>query len=178
LLVTVAIFSIGLLSIAALQTVSKSTNFEAMQRTSASQVAHGLLEDMRVNGDGAAIYLAAGELGNGSRGTEPAPNCTAAAPCNAAQLAAHDLWLWEQVIDGNLETVGGAGTGGLVLPALCVTGPAGGGAGIYVVTITWRGTASITNTVNNPCGATGGKYGTNNEFRRIIQVPTFIDPNA
>lgn len=178
LLVTVAIFSIGLLSIAALQTVSKSTNFEAMQRTSASQVAHGLLEDMRVNGDGAAIYLAAAALGNGSRGAEPAPNCTAAAPCNSAQLAAHDLWLWEQVIDGNLETAGGAGTGGLVLPTLCVTGPAGGGAGIYMVTITWRGTASITNAVANPCGAAGGNYGANNEFRRIIQVPTFIDPNA
>lgn len=178
LLVTVAIFSIGLLSIAALQTVSKSTNFEAMQRTSASQVAHGLLEDMRVNGDSAAIYLAAGELGSGSRGAEPAPNCTAAAPCNSAQLAAHDLWVWEQAIDGNLETVGGAGTGGLVLPTLCVTGPAGGGAGIYMVTITWRGTASITNTVANPCGNAGGNYGANNEFRRIIQVPTFIDPNA
>ena len=178
LLVTVAIFSIGLLSIAALQTVSKSTNFEALQRTAASQVAYGLLEDMRVNGDSAAIYLAAGELGNNSRGAEPAPNCSAAAPCNSAQLAAHDLWVWEQMIDGNLETNGGAGTGGLVLPTLCITGPAGGGAGIYTVTIAWRGTVSITNAVNNPCGAAGGNYGTGNEFRRIIQVPTFIDPNA
>jgi len=178
LLVTVAIFSVGLLSIAALQTVSKSTNFEALQRTTASQVAHGLLEDIRVNGDSAAIYLAAGELGDGSQGTEPAPNCTVAAPCNSAQLATHDLWLWEQAIDGNLETSGGAGTGGLVLPTLCITGPAGGGAGIYLVTITWRGSASITNAINNPCGTLGGNYGADNEFRRIIQVPTFIDPNA
>jgi len=178
LLVTVAIFSIGLLSIAALQTVSKSTNFEALQRTSASQVAHGLLEDMRVNGDGAATYLAAGELGNGSQGAEPAPNCTTAAPCNAVQLATHDLWVWEQAIDGNLETNAGVGTGGLVLPSLCITGPAGGGAGIYLVTIAWRGTASITNAVNNPCGTAGGNYGASNEFRRIIQMPTFIDPNA
>lgn len=178
LLVTVVIFSLGLLSIAALQTVSKSTNFEAMQRTSASQVAHGLLEDMRVNGDGAATYLAAGELGNGSLGAEPAPNCTPAAPCNAVQLAAHDLWLWEQLIDGNLETNAGVGTGGLVLPSLCITGPAGGGAGIYLVTVAWRGTASITNAVNNACGTVGGAYGGGNEFRRILQVPTFIDPGA
>lgn len=178
LLVTVIIFSVGLLSVAGLQTVSKSSNFEALQRTSASQVAHGLLEDMRVNGDGAAIYLAAGELGGGSRGAEPAPNCTVAAPCNAAQNAAHDLWVWEQAIDGNLETSADVGTGGLVLPSLCITGPAGGGAGIYQVTIAWRGTASITNAVNNPCGSASGNYGAGNEFRRIIQVPTFIDPNA
>lgn len=178
LLVTVIIFSVGLLSIAGLQTVSKSSNFEALQRTSASQVAHGLLEDMRVNGDGAATYLAAGELGGGSLGAEPAPNCTAAAPCDATQKAAHDLWVWEQAIDGNLETNGGVGTGGLVLPSLCVNGPAGGGAGIYVVTIVWRGTAPITNTINNPCGTVSGNYGAGNEFRRIIQMPTFIDPNA
>jgi len=178
LLVTVIIFSVGLLAIAGLQTVSKSSNFEALQRTSASQVAHGLLEDMRVNGDGAAIYLAAGELGGGSLGAEPVPNCTTAAPCSAVQKAAHDLWVWEQAIDGNLETNSGGGTGGLVLPSLCVTGPAGGGAGMYVVTIAWRGTASITNNVNSACGTASGNYGTGNEFRRIIQMPTFIDPNA
>jgi len=178
LLVTVIIFSVGLLAIAGLQTVSKSSNFEALQRTSASQVAHGLLEDMRVNGDGAAIYLAAGELGGGSLGAEPVPNCTTAAPCSAVQKAAHDLWVWEQAIDGNLETNSGGGTGGLVLPSLCVTGPAGGGAGMYVVTIAWRGTTSITDNVNNACGTASGNYGTGNEFRRIIQMPTFIDPNA
>lgn len=178
LLVTVIIFSVGLLSIAGLQTVSKSSNYEALQRTTASQIAHGLLEDMRVNGDGAALYLAAGELGDGSLGAEPAPGCTTAAPCNAVQKAAHDLWVWEQAIDGNLETSAGTGTGGLVLPSLCVTGPAGGGAGIYTVTITWRGSASITNAVNNACGTASGNYGAANEFRRIIQMPTFIDPNA
>jgi len=177
LLVSLVVFSVGLLSIAGLQTVSKQANFEALQRTSASQVAYGLLEDMRMNGDGIPVYLAAGELGNGSLGLEPAPNCTAGAPCNAAQKAAHDLWVWEQAIDGNLETNGGAGTGGLVQPTLCITGPVGGGAGIYQVTIAWRGTASLNSVNGDACGSAGGKYGSGNEFRRIIQVPTFIDPS-
>ena len=117
LLVSLVVFSVGLLSIAGLQTVSKQANFEALQRTSASQVAYGLLEDMRMNGDGIPVYLAAGELGNGSIAAEPAPNCKTGAPCNAAQKAAHDLWAWEQVIDGNMETNAGTGTGGLVTPA-------------------------------------------------------------
>ena len=177
LLVTLVIFSIGLLSVAGLQTVSKQANYEALQRTTASQIAYGLLEDMRMNGDAIDIYTAAGELGEGSISAEPAPNCTMANPCNSAQKAAHDLWVWEQAIDGNLETNAGAGTGGLVQPTLCINGPVGGGAGIYQVTIAWRGTASLNSANADACGSAGGKYGTDNEFRRIIQVPTFIDPS-
>jgi len=177
MLIALLVFSIGLLSIAGLQTVSKQANFEALQRTSASQIAFGLLEDMRVNGDAMQIYLAAGELGNGSRGAEPVPNCMGGAECNAAQKAAHDLWFWEQMLDGNLEMSGNAGSGGLVTPTLCIDGPVGGIAGIYRVTIVWRGSASLNNASNSLCGAAGGNYGASNEFRRIMQIPTYIDPN-
>jgi type IV pilus assembly protein PilV len=176
LLIALIIFSVGLLAVAGLQTVSKQANFEALQRTSASQIAHGLLEDMRVNGDAINVYLAAGEMGGGSRGAEPAPNCSGTATCNATQKAAHDLWFWEQLLDGNLEMNGNAGSGGLVLPTLCVNGPGAGGAGIYVVTIAWRGSASMTNNVGNACGTAGGNYGAGSEFRRIMQIPTYIDP--
>lgn len=177
LLIALVVFSIGLLAIAGLQTVSKQANYEAVQRTTAAQVANGLLEDMRTNGNGIDIYAAAPLLGGGAIGAEPAPNCRDANECNAAQKAAHDLWFWEQVLDGNLETNGGIGAGGLVLPALCITGPAAGGAGVYTVTIVWRGTASINSNIANPCGAATGNYGAQNEFRRVVQIPTFIDPN-
>ena len=177
LLIALIVFSIGLLAIAGLQTVSKQANFEAVQRTTAAQVANGLLEDMRTNGNGIDIYAAAPPLGGGAIGGEPAPNCRDGNQCNAAQKAAHDLWFWEQVLDGNLETNGGIGAGGLVMPALCITGPVAGGAGVYTVTIAWRGTASITSNIADPCGAASGNYGAQNEFRRIVQIPTFIDPN-
>ena len=75
LLVALVVFSVGLLAVAGLQTVSKQASFEAVQRTTASQVANGLLENIRTNGDAADIYLAAGDVGGGSRGNEPAPNC-------------------------------------------------------------------------------------------------------
>jgi type IV pilus assembly protein PilV len=176
MLVALIIFSVGLLSIAGLQTMSKQANFEALQRTAASQIAYGLLEDMRVNGDAIDIYVAAGEMGEGSRGAEPAPNCEGPSVCTAAQKAAHDLWFWEQMLDGNLEMSGNAGAGGLVMPTLCVAGPAGGIAGIYTVTIAWRGTASLSNANADACGTAGGNYGADNEFRRILQIPTYIDP--
>ncbi len=177
LLIALIVFSIGLLAIAGLQTVSKQANFEAVQRTTAAQVANGLLEDMRTNGNGMDTYVAAPQLGGGAIGAEPVPNCRDGNQCNAAQKAAHDLWFWEQVLDGNLETNGGIGAGGLVMPALCITGPVAGGAGVYTVTIAWRGTASITSNLADPCGAAGGNYGAQNEFRRLLQIPTYIDPN-
>ncbi len=174
--IALIVFSVGLLAIARLQTVSKQANFESLQRTAGSQIANGMLEDMRVNGDATNVYVTAGEMGGGARGGEPAPNCLGAAVCNSAQKAAHDLWFWEQVLDGNFEMSGNAGAGGLVLPTLCVTGPVGGGAGIYTVTIAWLGSASLSNGNASACGTAGGNYGDSNEFRRIMQIPTYIDP--
>ena len=118
LLIALIVFSIGLLAIAGLQTVSKQANYEAIQRTTAAQVANGLLEDMRTNGNGIDVYSAAPQLGGGVIGAEPVPNCRDGSECNAAQKAAHDLWFWEQVLDGNLETNAGIAAGGLVLPEL------------------------------------------------------------
>ena len=177
MLVALVVFSVGMLAVAGLQTMSKKANFEALQRTAASQIAYGLLENIRINGDAVDTYLGAGELGGNSLGAEPVPNCEGNAVCDAAQKATHDLWFWEQVLDGNLEMSDNAGAGGLVMPALCVNGPAGGGAGIYVVTVAWRGTASMTNNTADGCGAAGGNYGADLEFRRIMQVPTYIDPS-
>lgn len=176
LLIALIVFSVGLLAIAGLQTVSKQANFESIQRTTASQVAYALLEDMRTNGGAIDIYTAAGEMGNGSRGNEPAPNCRDGNGCNPAQKAAHDLWFWEQAIDGTLETNGGVAAGGLVLPTICITGPLDGGAGMYEVVVVWRGGAELTSTANVACGTLTGNYGAANEFRRILQVSTYIDP--
>lgn len=178
LLVTVVVFSVGLLAVAGLQTVSKSANFESLQRTTASQIANGLLEDMRTNGDGIGVYLASADLGENVIPTEPAPNCsTMAATCNAAQKASHDLWFWENVVDGEMEIGAQGAAGGLLQPTLCIDGPAGGGADIYTVTIAWRGGVSLADSGLITCGGGSGKYGASNEFRRIVQIPTFLDPN-
>lgn len=178
LLVAVVVFSVGLLAVAGLQTVSKRANFEGLQRTVASQVANGLLEDIRSNGNGVAVYLASPDLGGGVAGAEPAPNCsTVGVECNAAQKAAHDLWFWENFLDGNQEIGAQGATGGVLSPTICINGPLGGGAGMYVVSVAWQGTVALISTIANACGAGSGKYGSGDEFRRIVQVPTFIDPS-
>ena len=178
LLVAVVVFSVGLLAVAGLQTVSKRANFEGLQRTVASQIAYGLLEDMRANGNGMAVYLASPNLGGGVVAAEPLPNCSiVGAECNAAQKAAHDLWFWEDVLDGNQEIGVEGAAGGILSPTICINGPVGGGAGIYLVSIAWQGTVAMVGTIQNACGVGSGKYGDSDELRRIVQVPTFIDPS-
>jgi type IV pilus assembly protein PilV len=176
-LVTTVVFSVGLLGVTGLNAVSQRASFESVQRSIASELAYGLLEEMRANSDGILDYLAAADLGQGSRGAEPAPACDdPAAPCSAQQLAAHTLWAWEQSLDGALESLDGASTGGLVMPTACIVGPVGGGPGIYTVTIAWRGGAELTDPGNNNCGAGSGLYGANNELRRMVVIQSYIDP--
>ncbi len=178
LLVAIVVFSIGLLAVAGLQSVSKSANFQSLQRSTASHIAYGLLEEMRTNGNGIDVYLASADLGENVIAAEPVPNCsTMAATCNAAQKAVHDLWFWESVLDGEMEVGAEGAAGGLVQPTICIEGPAGGVAGIYTVTIAWRGGISLTDSGLKTCGDGSGKYGAGNAFRRFVQVPTFLDPN-
>ncbi len=181
LLVTVVIFSVGLLAVAGLQIVSKRATFAAMQRTTASQIAFGLLEDMRANGPALETYVTTAQIGDKSVTGVSSADCTDMAnPCIASTIASRDLKQWESLLDGDMETVpkgaGTTGVGGLVSPAACIVGPADGSAGVYVVSIVWRGTAEITDPGTVACGATSGLYGNGNVFRRVMQIPTFIDP--
>jgi len=177
-LVTTVVFSVGLLGVTGLNAVSQRASFESVQRSLASELAYGLLEDMRGNADAIGDYLAAGDLGRGSRGAEPQPSCRdAAAPCTEQQLAQHAMWEWEQALDGALETAAGVSTGGLVAPTACINGPVGGGPGIYTVTVAWRGSSELADPAVNVCGAGSGLYGDNNNLRRIVVIQSYIDPS-
>ena len=174
-LVSMIVFSVGVLSIVALQVFAKKANFDALQRTQSSYLAQDLLERMRLNTDGLDTYLAAGQLGGATIAVEPAPNCQSAAnPCTADESATHDMWHWEQMLDGTSERRGANNTGGLVDPTACVAGPVGGGQGIYTVSIAWRGVTELANPPGDQCGAGLGKYGPADAFRRLLTVQTFI----
>lgn len=174
-LVTLVVFSLGMLSLAALQGVAKKANFDALQRTNASLMAYDLLERMRSNNQALSSYVNAGDLGDGTLGMQPALPCNNInAPCTTQQIAAFDLWEWERLLDGNMETRGNAATGGLVAATACINGPILGGSGGYSVVIAWRGVTATTSPPADPCGVGLGRYGDNDELRRTIVVPTFI----
>ena len=175
-LVSTVVFGIGVLGITSLNAVSKRSSYQSVQRSSAAQLSFALLEDMRSNAGALAVYLAAGDLGRGSQGVEPTPLCDdPALPCTAAELATHNLWDWEQLLDGNLERSGGVGVGGLITPTGCIRGPAGGVTGMYTVTVTWLGSVQIASPGPNNCGT--GLYGPGNVFRRTVVLRSYIDPS-
>jgi type IV pilus assembly protein PilV len=177
-LVTVLVLSIGVLGVSGLGAFGKRATFEAVQRSTAAELAYALLEEMRANKAAlTTVYLIAGELGRGSLGAEPATTCDSlGAGCTAAEFATHSLWAWERMLDSGWETAGGNDTGGLLDATACIAGPAGGGAGVYSVTIVWRGTTEMTDPAVNVCGAAGGLYGGAGEFRRMAVVQSYIDP--
>ena len=175
-LVTLFIISVGFLNMAALQTTAKRSNFDAVQRTTAVMLAHDIVERMRANPGVLDAYLTTGV--GGASLNAPALDCGAGVSCTQLQLAAFDLYNWEQTIDGisELKTIGGTPTqtGGMVSPTGCIAGPGGGGAGIYTITIVWRGLAELNNVSASLCGAASGNYGAGLEFRRILTFNTYI----
>ena len=166
-LIALLVLSIGLLGIAGLQATSKRTNFEAIQRTTAVLLARDIIERMRANADVLASYTGV-TVTPGSLAA-PNPACTSANPCDdETQLAAYDLYQWQQAISGASETKGGVNTGGLVEPYGCIV--AGVNPNEVTVTIAWRGLIELTSPSANPCGSALG----NN--RRLLELDTVIVP--
>lgn len=175
-MVALLIFGVGLLTVAALQSVSKRANYEALQRTTASFLAMDMLERMRVNKRRLNFYIQGNmELGGGTRPV-PGSLCTSLGDnCDGIDIARADLYLWEQLLDGVAEDLGGNATGGLVSPTACLDGPGGGGTGVYTIAIAWRGVTELTNPAADDCGDDTGLYGADNEFRRVLVISAFID---
>lgn len=163
-LITVVVLALGVLSLIALQLVSKRTISDADTRSLAAQASYDILERIRANRGSTATYLtAAGTagIGGGQQGSEPTPNCRTG-NCTASQLATYDMWQFEQILDGASETVGGAATGGLTNARACLTGPIG--PGVYTLAIVWRSTLPLpdSGTSITACGDdltdAGGSY--------------------
>lgn len=180
ILVAILVVSVGFLSIAALQITAKKANFDALQRTTAVILAKDIVERMRANPVVLMRYLTpAGGVGGGSL-TQPGQTCTFDSKCNSGQLADYDMWHWEQAMDGasenrEIDSVV-TNTGGLVNPAGCVIGPSAGAAGVYTITVVWRGLSELTNLSADTCGTGSGNYGSNEELRRILTFNTYISP--
>lgn len=175
------ILSIGLLGTAALQMQSKRANLGSVERTLASMLVNDMFERMRANPSVLSVYLtqldSAQQVGKGAL-SEPEQGCSTSNPCTPAQLAEWDVWDWERLLIGATEVSDEADTGGLVLPLACMTGPAGGGEGVYTLAIAWRGHSEFAGlaSVNN-CGLGTGRYDSAegvDTLRRMIVVSSYL----
>lgn len=168
ILVSIIILSFGSLGVAGLQVTSKRAHHESKQQLTAAFLANDIIEKMRNNTTVLATYASA-SVGGGSITTEPSPNCSAASPCNAAQLAAHDRWLWEQAIDGSSVKQGASNTAGLVTPKGCISNI----NGKIQVVIAWLSTTVLSDTGASADGVAG--CGTAGSQRRQLAINTFIN---
>ena len=181
-LVTFVILAVGVLGIVSLLSVSKTSEYEAVQRARAVTMADGMLERIRNNPSGLTAYVtgleASNAIGGTSQGVDPAFNCANAA-CDPDELATNDLWSWEQVLDGTGVTVGtDTATAGLAEPRGCITflpRDPWERSGQLSVLLQWRGLQESTDGVavgDDVCGD-GAEAGSDG-YRRQVTVSTFV----
>lgn len=154
ILISILVLGLGVLALISLQLISKRNVADADARSLAAQASYDMLERMRANATVKSTYLTAagaGAIGRGQQGAEPSPDCRTAS-CTASQMAARDVWQFEQNLDGSAEKVGGTATGGLVNATACITGP--GTAGIYTIAVVWRSRVPLqdSGTTYTACG--------------------------
>ena len=177
-MIALVIFSIGMLAIAALQTVSKTSNFEAIQRSHGASLTYDLFERMRMNTGALLTYVPGGsvEYKYSDTLTTPSADCSVNA-CSSSDMANWDLYEFQQMLRGDNEKVGTKNMGGIVKPTVCITGPTNGQ---YTLTIVWRGQTKITNQNASTCGSEAGIGAYDNAahddfaYRRILSINTYL----
>jgi type IV pilus assembly protein PilV len=180
-LIAGVILAIGVLGIVSLLTLSKVSQHEAMQRTRAIAMADDILERIRRNPAGILTYRTGATglenpLGNGSIALEPAPNCTSA-PCTPVQLAAHDRWAWESLLDGAAVTAGG--NSAVSIPGLrgCIGFTADAGktnTGVVRVTLQWQGLRDTIDAVPSGGAVCGGVAANTDRTRRQVIIDSYL----
>lgn len=170
-LIAMLIFALGVLGMASMQVNAKRVGYDAMQRSIATSLTRDIVERMRSNPsvDALNVFGAVNNLGGGTVASEPNPDCSTAI-CSPTQLAAHDIWEWEQALDGAAESLNGVNAGGLVSPKACISYA----GGLVTVAIAWKGSNEQVNPTNSTCGEGLGLYGTGEAERQVIVVSTFI----
>jgi len=176
-LIAFVLLSVGLLGIVSLQAMAKSSQQLALQHTRAVTIADAIVERIRVNPAGSAVY----NIGTGSPvGVtpmgEPSPDCGAAA-CDPDELAAHDLWAWEQALLGAGAQISGTNTAGLIEPRGCIVftaAPDRARTGQLSVIIQWRGLKQSYDAVQSGEVACGGEAAGTDLYRRQVVTNTYV----
>jgi type IV pilus assembly protein PilV len=174
-LVSVFVFAFGGIGAATMQILAAQTNLEAKQRSEAVYHANDIVERIRNNAGGLAIYDAPADdqwtiVGGGTE-EHPTLNCDAVA-CTPEQQVAHDLWAWERALDGHDKTgTDAAPSSGLLHPTGCIRNH---GSGRIQIAIAWYGRRENTNSnLASGCNV-NERYGADARFRRVVRLRTHV----
>lgn len=187
-LIAFAVLAFGIMGVVTLLATSKSSQFEMVQRARAISAANALVERIRINPAGLPSYV----TGWGSPLLDPddllaapVPDCEDTPCTTGAQLAAYDLYRWQQEVIGanstselNGNTVN---TGGLVDARACVIFTPQGAktaTGQLEVVIDWLGMASTSAPPDlNDRDCAGDAIPDKKLLRRLVLSTYVIDEN-
>lgn len=176
-LVAFLILSIGLLGVVALMVQSKVSQHQAVQRTRAVALADEMIERIRINPAQIETYnIGLVPVGANIDTPEPSPDC-ATSTCSPAQMAVHDLWSWEQSLQGQAATIDGEAADGLIMPRGCIVfepAAARERTGQLTVIIEWRGLVETSDALEEGDEVCGGEDAGDDRFRRHVAVNTYV----
>ncbi len=135
-LVALLVLSVGLLGLAALQTIGMQVNTQSLERTQATQLAYEIIDRVRAN----SVGRANGNYDNLAMGATVTANDCVAAPCTPAELADYDKKQWLDAITARLAEGRGAickGTLTVNMGTWPVTSSCTASGSIYRITIVW-----------------------------------------
>lgn len=184
-LIAILVLAVGILGLMGLQINGKRTNYEALQRSAAVDLAQDMINRMRANPnvaptvtfldtnyDTGTTYTGGG-VGGGQVATPPTDCAAAGAACTPTQLAAYDLAAWEAQLDDAVTS------NGLINPTGCIDVDLSAAEGSLVtVTVAWESRIDLDQTallarMPVDCGGTD-KYGTGNTRRQAVVIATFL----
>jgi type IV pilus assembly protein PilV len=139
-MIALVIFSVGLIGLGLLLTASIRANHVGFLHSQATFVAESLADRMRANIPG--VWLDAYDgIWNAATAPLPPVPCQVAAPCDAAQVAARDVWAWGNMVSQLLPAGQGAVActpqAGRPLPDATARLAAPTYSGTCTITLTW-----------------------------------------
>lgn len=169
-LIALVILVTGILGAVALQAVAKKSSFDAMQRSVASSLAQDIVERMRGNSS-ANLDDYIGTYASGTALSAPTNDCgLVTTDCDNSQLAAYDLYEWEQSLLGastkydSTKNAGGLSNG---VGCIDVAGNS------VTVAITWQGKTEVSDGASSSFGVACGST-TSDKKRRQVVINAYI----
>ena len=160
ILVSLGIFSFGLLSFTSMQARGAAAEYEALQRHQALVLVDDMVSRINANRGRADDYVGAGVIGTGET-----------QDCSGTGGAARDLCEWANLIRGTAEVRSGVRIGSMSQARGCIT-RAADASSRYTVAIAWQGIAA-TGAPASACGQGDAAY-PQERLRRVVSTTLCI----
>ncbi len=170
-LITLLVFSVGLLGYASLQDRAQKAQLEVYQRVYALNLIDYMVDQIRANPAAQGCYgLAAVEVGTGYSGSY---SCSSYGTTETQAQVVDAVNDWSNLLKGTSEVSAGNNVGGLLNARGCIVYD--NINEIYTVSVVWQGLVETIAPTSTNCGATS-YGGSASKFRRAVtyrlQPPT------